>query len=159
SMPISSIAATAKGSSSPFCTPAEPTRTAVPYNCCSRPAAIGERKEFIPHANKTAFGRGGRSAIAASALPVQHADQRKQPARGIKIDRHLALQPLHQDVRAVVVNSAPPHVDRLNLVRRRGANGLIIAVADQVVVLDDAAQRRERKEVRDNGGTILAADI
>ena len=94
-----------------------------------------------------------------SALPVQHADQREQPARGVEIDRHLVLEPLHQDVRAVVVDAAPAHVDRLDLVGRRGADGLIVAVADQVVVLDDAAQRRERKQMRHHRRAVLKADV
>src|SRR5450756_1732304 len=110
----------------------------------------------MPHANSTAWGRERRSDVTiglfpvahdlvrkpvptfrdhALTLPVQHADQGEQPARGVEIDRHLVLEPLHQDVRSVVVDGAPPHVDGLDLVGRRGADSLIIAVADQVVAV------------------------
>src|SRR5579864_6928012 len=112
SMPISSITATANGSSSPFCTPAEAIATVCPNSCCARPAAIGERTAFMPQANSTARGRKGRSGIAASTLPVQDADQREQAAGGVDIDFHFLLEPLHQNARTVVVDGATAHVDR-----------------------------------------------
>src|SRR5262245_66024992 len=98
----------------------------------------------MPQAKSTAWGRDGRSgsAIFLLALPMQHANQRKQPARRIDIDRNLTLEPLYQDARAVVVDRAAAHIDRLDLVGRRGADRLIITVADHVVVLDDPVQRR-----------------
>src|SRR5215813_4317782 len=113
SMPISCMTATAKGSSSPFCTPAEPTYIVAPNICLSSPAAIGERTAFMPHANNTAWGREGRSdaAIRSSTFPVQYADQREQPPRSIEIDRHFSLQTLHQDLRAVIVDGATAHID------------------------------------------------
>src|ERR1041385_6046742 len=157
STPISAMAATAKGSSSPRCTPAEPTYMVLPKNSRNKPAAIGERTEFSPQANNTACGRGG--AAKRSALPVQHADQREQAARGVDVDLHFVLEPLHQDTRAVVVDGAPSHVERLDLVRRRRADRLIVAVADRVIVFHDTAQRRERKQMRDHRLPVLGADV
>src|SRR4051794_11200515 len=141
SMPISSITATAKGSSSPGATPTDAVRIACPNISCISAAAIGERTAFIWQANSTARGRAARSA-AKSPSPVQDANQGEQAACGIGIDRDLPLQPLHQDARAVIVDGAAAHIERLDLFRRRGADRLIITVADGVVVLDDPAQRR-----------------
>src|SRR4051794_6505208 len=42
----------------------------------------------------------------ALTLPVQDADQREQPASGLEVDPHLALQPLLQSARAFVMNAA-----------------------------------------------------
>lgn len=44
------------------------------------------------------------------------------------------------------------HVDRLDLAWRRGADRLVIAFADQEIILDDAAEWRQRQDV---GGDIL----
>src|SRR3974390_2295915 len=51
----------------------------------------------------------------ALALPVQHADQREQPAGGLEIAPPLALQALLQRSRAFVVDAAAAHVDGLDL--------------------------------------------
>src|SRR4051812_42521176 len=59
--------------------------------------------------------------FSALALPVQHADQREQAARGVEVDLDLLLQPLAQQLGAFVVKPAPSHVDRLDLRRRGGA--------------------------------------
>src|SRR5947209_11471818 len=135
SRPSSSIAATANGSSSPLRTPAEPTYVR-PKKCLNSPAAIGERTEFIPHANSTACGLAERGASIGSdhlfehelvrkpvptfrahalALPVQHADQREQAPRGVEVDADLFLEPLHQQFRTFVVQTTPPHIDCLDL--------------------------------------------
>ena len=45
-------------------------------------------------------------------------------------------------------------IDRLDLARRRGANGAVIALADHVIVFDDPPKRRQREDV---GHDILAA--
>jgi hypothetical protein len=39
----------------------------------------------------------------ALTLPVQHRDQREQPSRRAEIELDLAFEPLHEDVRALVV--------------------------------------------------------
>src|ERR1700756_3594316 len=90
---------------------------------------------------------------------MQDGDQREQAAGGFEIDPHLAFQPLLQRARAFVVNAAAAHVDGLDLVGSRGADRLIIAVADHEIVFDDPAERREREQMRDNGRAVLAADI
>src|ERR1700688_3453083 len=73
----------------------------------------------------------------ALTLPVQHGDQREQPARGFEIDPHLALQPFLQRARALVVDAAATHVDGLDLVGRGGADRLVVAVANHEIVLHD----------------------
>src|ERR1700743_1908779 len=110
SWPSSAITATAKGSSSPFLTPAERTYNAWGNICCSRLCAIGDRTLLKPQANSTACGaRVGGAVIrllssgagppgqsCAFTLPVQDADQREKAAGGFEIDPHLALQPFLQ---------------------------------------------------------------
>src|SRR5436305_12268661 len=71
----------------------------------------------------------------ALALPVQHADQREQPAGGFEVDPHLVLQSILQGTRPVVMNAAAAHIDGFDLVRRRGADRLIVTVADHEIVL------------------------
>src|SRR5271168_4781274 len=120
SWPSSAITATANGSSSPFLAPADLTYIAWGNIRCSRLSAIGERTLFKPHANSTACGLRVRGIAAvirmllygawpasiypghALTLPVQHGDQREQPARGLEIDPHLALQSLLQRARSLV---------------------------------------------------------
>src|SRR5665213_119484 len=101
-------------------------------------------------------GAGGSCALA---LPVQHADQREQPARGFEIDPHLAFQPLLQRARALVVDAAAAHVDGLDLVRRRGPDRLVVTVADHEIVLHDPPERRQRQQMRHDRRGVLFADI
>src|SRR4051794_5337600 len=102
SWPSSAITATANGSSSALRTPADLTYSALGNIRCSRLSAIGERTLLNPHANSTACGvraamRSGcfhsrhASRDHALAFPVQHGDQREQPAGGFEIDPHLAV--------------------------------------------------------------------
>src|ERR1700688_3138922 len=174
SWPSSAIAATANGSSSPLRTPADFTYSAFGNMCCSRLSDIGERTLFRPHANSTACGARGREGAStwlnffrlghdlfeqplhtfsghALPFPVQHADQREQPAGGFEIDPHLALQALLQRARAFVVDAAAAHVDGLDLVRGRSADRLIIAVANHEIVFHDSPERRQRQQVRHHG--------
>ncbi len=46
-----------------------------------------------------------------------------------------------------------------DFVRRRGADRLIVGVAHRIVVLDDAAQRRQRQKMCDNGPAVLRTDV
>jgi hypothetical protein len=75
------------------------------------------------------------------------------------VDLDLFLEALHQQLGAFVVQAAPAHVDRLDLARRRGADRLVVAVADQEIVLHDAAQRREREQMRHQRRAVLAPDV
>src|SRR2546430_12651063 len=47
----------------------------------------------------------------------------------------------------------------LDLVRRRGADRLVIAVANHEIVFHDSPERRQRQQMRDHGRAVLAADI
>src|SRR6478752_10702381 len=80
--------------------------------------------------------------IMRLTLPVQDGDEREQPARGLEVDPHLALQPLLQRARALVMDAAAAHIDGLDLVRRRRADRLVVAVADHEIVLHDPPERR-----------------
>src|ERR1700693_3424153 len=87
----------------------------------------------------------GTRGFPASALPVQRTDEGEQPARGVGIDAHLALEALGEQRRALVVERAAAHVDRLDARGGLGANRRVVAIADQEVILDHAAERRERQ--------------
>src|SRR4029077_15174367 len=67
------------------------------------------------------------------------------PARGIEIDVDLFLEPFLQKRRALVVNATASHIERLDLLRGRISDRLEIAFADKKVILDHAAERRQRK--------------
>src|SRR5581483_4627619 len=115
SMPISSITAMANGSAaSPARTPAEPTKTLLPVRWRMIAAAIGERTALRLQAKRTAPGRSP-ACSKASTLPVERAEQREQASRGWKVDDDLALEPLQEQLAALVVKAAAPHVDRLDL--------------------------------------------
>jgi hypothetical protein len=81
-----------------------------------------------------------------SAFQMQDADEREKPARGFEIGFDLAGQPFDQEFSAFIVNRTPPHIQGLDLRRRRGADGLVVAIAYQEVILDDAAERRQRQK-------------
>jgi hypothetical protein len=49
-------------------------------------------------------------------------------------------------MRAVIVQPPPPHVDGLDALRGRLANGGVIGLAELMVVLQQAAKRREGEE-------------
>src|SRR6202040_1787105 len=95
----------------------------------------------------------------ASSLPMKHGDQGEQPPRGIEIEGDLVLEPLHQQLGAFVVKAAPAHVDRLDLARRRGADRLVIALANQEIVFDEATERRQRQMMGHHRPVVLGADI
>ena len=54
------------------------------------------------------------------------------------------------------MDAAPAHVDGLDLVRGRGADRLVVAVADHEIVLHDPPERRQRQQMRDHGRAVLA---
>src|ERR1700720_3022623 len=159
SRPISAITAAAKGSSSPLRTPAEPTYTPRPKICPNKAAAIGERTELSPQANSTASGGRDCGGIASSALPVQDRDQSEKAARGAEIDVDLALEPLHHQVRAFVVQTAPRHIEGLDAVGRRRADCGVVAVADYEIILHHAAERRQREHMRDHWRVVGEANV
>ncbi len=90
---------------------------------------------------------------------MQHADQREEPARRIEVERDLVGEPLAQQLRAFVVETAPPHVDGFDLHRAGALDRRKIALADQEVVLDDAAERRQRQDDPLARHLVGAADI
>ena len=114
-------------------------RSPRPIICWNSAAAIGERTELSPQANSTACGFVLRGAIRHQ--PFQCSTQISVNSRRAvsKSTFTLRLRRVLQDARALVVQAAPAHVDRLDAVGRRGADRRVIAVADQEVVLDDAA--------------------
>src|ERR1700743_3582058 len=75
-----------------------------------------------------------------SALQMQDADEREKTARGFEIRLYLAGEPVDEKLGAFIVDRAPPHIQGFDLRRRRGADGFVVAVADQEVILHDAAE-------------------
>src|SRR5579883_1459508 len=116
--------------------------------------------ELRPQANSTARGGfAGAGIRGSSPLPVQYRDQREQSPRGVEVELDLALESLHEDARAFVMQGAAPHIERLDTVRRRRADRRVIAVADHEIVLHDAAKRRQREQVRNYRGAVGLPDI
>src|SRR5690606_35441984 len=66
-------------------------------------------------------------------------------------------EPIHQRLRALVVEAAPAHVARFDLRGRRNADRLVIALADHVVIPGDAPEGPQRQDVRDDLRAALAA--
>src|SRR5262245_24056659 len=93
-----------------------------------------------------------------SAFPMQGADEREEATRGIAVDGDLALEALDQHAAALVVHCAPAHVDGLDARGRRRTDRLVVALADDEVVLDDAPERGQRKHHRERVARILLGD-
>src|SRR5579864_2728169 len=114
-----------------------------PWKCFSSASAIGERMELKVQAKSTL---PGSRDIAASGPQMQHAEQREEAPRGVEIDGDALGDAFAQQLRALVVERAPAHVDRLDARRARGADRGEVALADQEVVLDHAAERLQRDQ-------------
>src|SRR5713101_6792172 len=128
-----------------------------PCRCLSSASAIGERIELKVQARSTLEGS---RAMPRSGPDMQYAEKREESARSAEIDRHALGQPLAQQLRALVVQRAPAHVDRLDARRARRADRLKVALAHQEIVLDDAAEGRERQEQRrDRREAVLLEQI
>src|SRR4029079_3180177 len=107
-------------------------------------------------AKRTAPGRSPATA-KASALPVERAEQREQASCGREIDGDLALETLQKKLAALVVKAAPAHVDRLDLRCRLGLDCLVVALADEEIILPQWAEGRERKHHVLDGSAIAVA--
>src|SRR5260221_8705219 len=90
---------------------------------------------------------------------MQHADQREEPARRAEIDGNLVGEAPAQQFRSLVVQAASPHIDRLDLRRAGPLDGGEIALADEEVVLDDAAERGKRQGDPLPRNIVGAADV
>src|SRR5687767_8676193 len=128
---------------------------------------MGERTEFIPQRKSTEWTRFfvplSAPSATRSASPMQGEDEREQAPGGVEVDHHLTFEPLYQELGRLVVESPPSHVDGLNLGGRGRADGLVIAVADHLVIANDAPERRQRQYVRHEplafGGADLEAEL
>jgi len=121
---------------------------------------MGERTELSPQANRTARGCVADAGIAAPhPFQLQHRNQREQSPGRVEIEFDLALEPLHEDVRALVVQRAARHVERLDAVRCRTADRRVVAVADREIVFHDAAERRQRKKMANHRRAVGQPDI
>src|SRR5271166_1839231 len=76
---------------------------------------------------------------------MQHADQGEQAARGFEIDIDLPRQTLRHQLRAFVVQAAPPHVDGLNALFTSFLDRLDVAIDQHLVVLHQPAERSQRQ--------------
>src|SRR3990172_6597043 len=104
-------------------------------------AAMGERTALRLQAKRTAPGRSVPSP-KSSALPVERAEEREQATGGGDIDGDLALEPLLQQAAPFVVQAPPSHVDGLDLGGGLGLDRLVVALADEEIVLHQAAEGR-----------------
>src|SRR5437870_2428135 len=123
-------------------------------------AAIGLRTALSVQAKSTAPGSSSPlGPRKLSALQMQDAEEREEPARRVEIDLDLAFQALFQKRRAFVVQPATPHIQRFYLVGRRIADRLEVAVADEEIVFDHAAERRQGKHDATMRRAALQADV
>ena len=96
--------------------------------------------------------------IARSALPVQHADQREQPARGVEIDRRSCASAAPSGVRIPRCGAPRRPMSIVSIcARRRGADRRVVAFADREIVLHDPPERRERQEMRHDRRAVRVA--
>ena len=131
-------------------------RATCPSICFSSAAAIGERTELSPQANSTACGRMRRGMPlqpfqCSTQISVNSRRAVSKSSVTLRLSRSIRMS------RALVVQAAPAHVDRLDAVGRRGADRRVVAVADQEIVLHDPPQRREREQVRHHRLAVGAA--
>src|SRR6266567_545375 len=131
-----------------------------PFSSLTRKVALGSNSETVPGNSSNSslairvLCRKGRAAGActweaenqALSLQIKRRYQREDAPRRVEIHLDLAVEAVAQEVRAVVVQPAPSHVDGLDPCRRRLANGGVIGLAELMVVLQHAAKRREREE-------------
>ena len=135
-MPISSITATANGSSSPGRTPG-----ALHVD----PAAVEVAQDVLRHGRADRVVRAGEQDAAR-----QLAHQPRMCSTQTSVNRRRAVswsmldppvERLAQEVGALVVQAAPGHVDGLDPRRRGALDRLEIAVADHEIVLDHPPER------------------
>src|SRR5690606_32653558 len=90
---------------------------------------------------------------------MQNADQREKAPGRVKIHVDLAGQAILQGLRALIMEASPAHIDCLDLRGRRRLDRVIIAFADQEIVLDDLAEGREREQHLAMRLAIFEADV
>src|SRR5580658_2556106 len=73
----------------------------------------------------------------------QHANQSEQSSRRVEVDLDLARQPFSHQFRALVVQAAPAHVDRLDPRLAAFLNRLDVAVHQHLVILHEAPERAQ----------------
>src|SRR5262249_53500186 len=112
-----------------------------------RPSASGPHSSSRQTAQLSAAPRLD-APRSTSPPPMQRADEREKAARRLEIGGDLPLEPLDQKPAAFVVQTAPAHVQRLDARGRRRLDRLVIALADQEIILDQLAERRERQHER-----------
>ncbi len=89
---------------------------------------------------------------------MQYADQSEETPRGLEVNIDLAFQPFDQQFSALVVDSAPGHVDGFDFGSARLADCLIIAVANREIVADRTPKTTQRQDQRLQRFAILASD-
>ena len=101
---------------------------------------MGERTAFMVQANRTADCAMRQPRICSTQISV---NSRRAVSKSVSI---LPSSRFCNSRGAFVVQGAARHVQRLDLVRRRGADGLVIVFADQEIILHHLAQRRQRQQ-------------
>lgn len=89
---------------------------------------------------------------------MQYADQSEEPPRGLEINLDLPFQPLDQQFRALIVDSAPGHVDGLDFGGAGLADRLVIAVANGEIVTNRSPESPKSKDQRLQRLAIFTTD-
>src|SRR5215831_9850520 len=135
-----------------------------PFSSFTRKVALGSNSETVPGNSSNSslairvlgwgdFGQAGgctwpneNQALSASRLEIKREDQGEKPPGGVEIGLDLAFEAFAQKLRAFVVHAAPSHVDGFDALGYSLADGRIIALADLVIVLQHAAERRHGQQ-------------
>ena len=89
---------------------------------------------------------------------MQYADQSEEPPGGLEVNVDLPFQPLNQQFRALIVDSAPGHVDGLDFGGAGLADRLVIAVADGEIVANRSPEPAKGKDQSLQRFAIFTAD-
>src|SRR5438309_2374921 len=87
-------------------------------------------------------------AVRQASPDVQDADEAEEAAGGVEIQLHLPGEAFLEELGGFVVDGAAGHVDRFQPVRRFGADGFEIAVADREIVAHRALEAGEAEADR-----------
>ena len=76
-----------------------------------------------------------------------------------KSSMSFAVEAFHQEFGRLVVQPATAHIDRFDLRGRGRTDGLVVAVADHLVVPHGGAEGRQRQVVSDQRGAVAGTDL
>ncbi len=101
----------------------------------------------------------GEGEVGSSDSLMQDADEGEEAARGFVVDVGFVLETGLKEAGALVVQAAAAHVDRLDALGAALLDGEHVAVDEELVVLDDAAERAEGEDDRRQWRVGFVTDI